>query len=50
MSTVRTRTDWEVIAISACWVAMWIVVAICFMVLAVFATAFGVAQLKAHWP
>jgi len=50
VSTTHRRTDWEVYAISACWVSMWIVLTICVIVLAIFATAFGIATMKAHWP
>jgi hypothetical protein len=50
MSTAHHRTDWEVYAVSACWVAMWVVLAICFTILAIYGTMFGVATMKAHWP
>ena len=48
--TRRIRTDWEVIAISACITAVAIVVAVCIIVLAVYGAMFGAATMRAHWP
>ena len=50
MAMPHQRQDWEVYAISACWVLMWVVATVLFIILAIYATMFGVATLKAHWP